>query len=299
VFQIAPLSLLVSALLVLGDTAQHNEVTSALAGGISLRRFCRVPILIAGAFALALFVMEEGVGPAAAREAQRVEDMYFRRKLDGIRTSTSWANLSGKWTCHIAKFNHLAHTGEGVFIHAMEEETLTQIEAGRIYWDDENGQWLLEDGRWMVFPARANRILENRRITQVPAPFTETPRELFALTDPPETKSVRRLADDIAAATARGVPTNRLRVDYHAKFSQPAVSFVMVWLAIPFALRLRRGGLAISFGISILVAIAFLTVYSVCMTLGHAGRISPVMAAWFANAVFLAAGIRLFVKTPT
>ncbi len=73
----------------------------------------------------------------------------------------------------------------------------------------------------------------------------------------------------------------------------------MIWLAIPFALRLRRGGLAISFGISILTAIAFLSVYSVCMTLGHAGRIPPIAAAWFANAVFLAAGIRLFVKAPT
>ena len=119
------------------------------------------------------------------------------------------------------------------------------------------------------------------------------------MTEPAETKSARRLAADISAAASRGVPTNSLRVDYHAQFARPAICFVMVWLAIPFALRLRRGGLAISFGISILVAIAYLMIYGVCMTLGHAGRIHPEAAAWFANAVFMGAGMTLFVKTPT
>ena len=56
--RVAPFSLLISALLVLGDAAQNNEVTAVTASGISLRRFVRAPILLALAFAAGLFVLD-------------------------------------------------------------------------------------------------------------------------------------------------------------------------------------------------------------------------------------------------
>ena len=55
--RIAPFSLLIAALLVLGDAAQNNEVTAVTASGISLRRFVRVPILLSLAFAGALYTL--------------------------------------------------------------------------------------------------------------------------------------------------------------------------------------------------------------------------------------------------
>ena len=73
----------------------------------------------------------------------------------------------------------------------------------------------------------------------------------------------------------------------------------MIWLAIPFAMRLRRGGLAISFGASIAVAISFLILFVIGMTLGHVDRLPPLAAAWLANGVFLAIGLVLFYRTPT
>ena len=298
VYRVAPLALLVSALLVLGDSAQHNEITSALAGGISLRRFCRAPVVLALAFAAGLFVMEETVGVRATQRAIRVENTYFLQKLDTGRGGISWANLSGDWTCHMAKFNRLALTGENVFIHSIRKDAIEQIEARRIFWDETQGKWFLEDGVWMVFDAGVT-TRSATRITQCPAPFSETPQELFALTAPPETKTVRQLAADIAAASARGMPVKRAWVDFHAKFAQPALCFVMVGLAIPFAVRLRRGGLAVSFGASIVIAIVYLVLFNVCMTLGHAERLSPVVAAWLPNAVFLGGGVGLFLKTPT
>ena len=74
---------------------------------------------------------------------------------------------------------------------------------------------------------------------------------------------------------------------------------MMVGLAIPFAIRLRRGGLAISFGASLAIALTYLVVFSAAIALGHAGHLNPVTAAWFANALFFATGLVLFFRTPT
>jgi lipopolysaccharide export system permease protein len=296
-YRVAPFAVLITGLLVLGDAAQNNEITAVLAGGISLRRLVLAPLCVCLAFAAALFAFNETVGAMAAREANRINENYFSQHPEIQRKGVSWANLSGKWTCHIDKFNRIALTGEGILMHADEGDVFEQIEARRIYWDESAGQWILEDGRW--YSIRGEREATGQRIRQQPAPFEESPNELFALEQPMETKTSGELMTEILSAEKRAIPASSLWVDYHAKFSQPALSFVMIWLAIPFALRVRRGGLGISFGISIVIAIAYLLVFSATMGLGHAGRLSPPIAAWLANALFFAAGAFLFWRTPT
>ncbi len=95
------------------------------------------------------------------------------------------------------------------------------------------------------------------------------------------------------------MPVGKMRVDYQTKFAQPALCFVMIFLAIPFAMKIRRGGLAVSFGLSIAIAMVYMVVHIVAVSLGHSGRLPPVVAAWLANAVFFATGLILFLRTPT
>jgi lipopolysaccharide export system permease protein len=300
-FRIAPFAVLITGLLVLGDAAQNNEITAVLAGGISLRRLVITPLMVCLVFAVALFAFNETVGAAAAREANRIDEGYFSKNPEIQRKGISWANLSEKWTCHIGKFNRIALTGEDVLMHADDGSVFEQIESRRIYWDESVNQWILEDGRWYTILDDVTAA-PGVRIRQQPAPFEESPRDLFSIEQPMETKTSEELMQEILSARKRAisaVTVSSLWVDYHAKFSQPALSFVMIWLAIPFALRVRRGGLGISFGISIVIAITYLLVFAITTSLGHAGRLSPPVAAWLANALFFAVGAFLFWRTPT
>ncbi|HOF39182.1 MAG TPA: LptF/LptG family permease [Candidatus Hydrogenedentes bacterium] len=298
-FQVAPLSILVASLMVMGDAAQTNELTAALAGGISLRRFSRVLLLIGLLFSLVLFAAEETIGPYAAQHAERIERTNFQRNPDSRRSGLTWTRLSDGWTCHVLKFNRVALTGEGVLLHAVHNQAMEHIRARRIYWDETRGQWILEDGHWLVFSPGGGSVDSQERITQKPAPFNERPELLFAMDRPPETQTVLGLAAVVRHAERIGVPAQRLLVDFHTKFAQPAVAFIMVWLAIPFAIRVRRGGVAIGFGASVAIALVYLTLFGIAVTLGDAGRLAPSLAAWLTNLVFLAGGITLFLKTPT
>lgn len=301
-YQVAPLAMLVSALLVFGDAAAHNEVTAVLAGGISLWRYCRTPMLVAAAYAVCLFCMQETVGAAAMRESNRLETAYFSRVSHAPREGVSWTNLRGegdaRWTCHVRKFNRLALTGESVLIHSIGTDTMEQIEVDRIFWDPGKACWFIEDGWWRVFDIEGPASVRPRRVTQARAPFTESPTQLFALEQDTEAMTFLELGRLAEYAQERGMPAEGLRTDYHAKFSWPALNFIMIGLAIPFALRLRRGGVAISFGASIAVAMAYLVLFYTSTSLGHAGRLSPFAAAWVADFMFLGAAGVLLARTP-
>jgi len=298
-YQVAALAMLVAALLVVGNAAQNNEVTAALAGGIGLARLMRFPVLIAAGLAVTVFATQETLGVAGTRAAERIEERFFSQSRHAVRTGLSWPKLDNGWTCHILKFNRTALTGEHVFILAIRERVVEQIQARRIYWDEDRRQWILEDGYWLVFDTEQDWQRQSTVIRQQPAPITASPEELFALAQSPDTKSAPHLAADIRRAAKRGIPTTRPRVDFHAKFAQPALAFVMVWLAIPFAIRIRRGGVAIGFGVSIAVALIYLMLFRLTMGLGYLGHLAPPLAAWLPTILFLAVGLGLFRKTPT
>lgn len=298
-FQAAPLAVLIATLLVLGRASERNEITAILAGGVSLYRLCAAPVGVALAFACLNFGLEQTLGAPAIDRADRMERVYFGRLPANPREGQSWANLSGGWTCHVMKYNRLADTAEGVTFHAIREDHVEQVRADRMFWDEAREQWLLEDGRWVVFDAEVDAILRDERITQRTAPIEEAPEDLFVMARPPDTKNVFELRADIERAGRRGMPMTPMWVDYHAKFAQPFLSFVMVWLAIPFALRLRRGGLAIGFGASIAIAILYIIVQTISMGFGYVGQWHPAAAAWLPNILFLAIGLALFWRTPT
>ncbi len=298
-YQAAAVSVLIAGLMVLGRAAQDKEITALLAGGVGLRRIARAPVLVALAAALLAFLVQETYGVRAAAMHEAVQARYFSKISDHSRVGVSWTNLSDGWTCHVLKFNLRANSGQDVFLHAIRKDRVEEIRARRIFWDDAQEQWLLEDGRWAIFDQHRQWETVARRITQTPAPFTESPEELFALSVPAQAKTAAQLAADIKRAQRLGVPTEEQQVNYHMKFSQPALCFVMIWLAIPFAMRLRRGGITLGFGVSICVALVYLLLFAMGAGLGYMGKLPPPVAAWLANVVFLAAGIILFRLTPT
>lgn len=298
-FQIAPVAVLVAGLLVFGRAAQDQEVTAALAGGISLRRLARWPLLFGAALSVGLFAMHETFGADAIARNREMEDFYFSRNPDMEREGISWANLGDGWAVHVLKFNRPALTGENVIMDNFREDEIIHVEARRIYWEPEREQWMMEDGVWATFYPEQEMANRYDHFSLRPAPIEEAPEDLFALEEMPVTKGVVALAEDIRRAENRGMRVAPVWVDYHTKFSMPVLCFVMMLLAIPFALRIGRGGIAIGFGAAIAIGLAYLVVFATARSLGQLTWIPPVVAAWFANVLFGALGIVLFIRTPT
>lgn len=297
-YQAAAVAMLVTGLVILGRAAQDNEVTAALAGGVSLWRLVRWPLLIAGALSVAAFFVADHAGTAAFQRFHRIDQEYFRRFSQDRRAGASWTNLSGDWTAHVEKFNRAALTGEGVIIHDVNEDRVRDIRARRIFWEPDRREWMLERGRWFDFD-RATNEERVARISQRPAPFDEPPERLFALEEPPEAKPAAVLRRDLHEARGLGMPVEAQWVDYYSKFAQPGLILIMALLAIPFAMRVRRGGVAISFGIAVAVGLAYVFIFFVSTGLGHLQQLPPLVAAWAPNLLFLVAGLYLLRKTPT
>jgi lipopolysaccharide export system permease protein len=80
------------------------------------------------------------------------------------------------------------------------------------------------------------------------------------------------------------------RVDLHAKIAFPFVCVIMTLIGAGLAARGKiRDGLAISVTYGIGIAFVYWIVFSFCMSLGYAGMLPPLIAAWGVN--FISIGL--------
>ena len=105
--------------------------------------------------------------------------------------------------------------------------------------------------------------------------------------------------EDIRAAESQGIPTRSERMALQMKFAQPALCPVMMWLALPFAVRLRRSGLLAGLGAGGAIGLTYLACFYAFMGLGYIGKIPPFAAAWTPTLTFFAAAVMLTRRSPT
>ena len=88
-----------------------------------------------------------------------------------------------------------------------------------------------------------------------------------------------------------------MKMEYHRRFALPFACFVLTLVAIPLGIQNRRSGKAAGFSTSIGVLLCYYIVLSAGRTLGEKGILSPLVASWAPNLLFVILGVYLFRKT--
>jgi lipopolysaccharide export system permease protein len=89
-----------------------------------------------------------------------------------------------------------------------------------------------------------------------------------------------------------GYDATRYLTLLHAKISLPFAALIMAFLGIPFSMKDNRsGGMGIGIGFSIVIGFSYFIINALLLSLGQAGTLPPIVAAWTANLLFAGAGL--------
>lgn len=90
--------------------------------------------------------------------------------------------------------------------------------------------------------------------------------------------------------------TNDMALEIHRRFALPFACFIFAVVAVPLGIQNRRSGKAAGFAFSIGALLMFYIFQSIGKTLAAKELLSPFMAVWLPNFIFLSAGAHLFFK---
>jgi lipopolysaccharide export system permease protein len=159
------------------------------------------------------------------------------------------------------------------------------------------GVWRAEHGWTQQFPANGRVVRRSFREQRLPLP----PPEKFSGVHNQEAKLMTfgELRQYIAGYERSGIDLSEQRVLLHERIAFPLVTIVMTLLGVPFGTTAGRRGALYGMGLAIILGAVHWLVATFFLAAGQASLLPPVLAAWAANLLFLAAAGYLVLTVRT
>ena len=290
-------AVLFSTLFSVGMLSRTQEITAMRASGLSVYRIS-LPLFISSLLIYALnFVWNEALVPVFTRESQYIYKTEVKKKKEPkslIGTKDMWIRAEEAFIS-VDRFDTKKSVLEGLTIFLLNRDFTLKglIEVPSARW---NGtRWEPQRSvEWVLLP---NGGMDQRE-GNITLPLSETPEDLRLLAREPEEFSFLDLKKQIADLQGKGIDATEQQVDLQVKMAVPFVSLLMVLLAIPFAIRHGRGGgLALSFGLTMLIGFGYWFLLAFSISLGHSGALPAWMAAWIPNVTVAMVGLFFYSTT--
>ena len=286
-----PFAVLLATLLTLGTLSRHSEITAMKAGGVSLYRIVAPVLLLAILFAGISFLGNEFLVPYTNRKAQYIEDIKVSKENPAsfFKNYKIWYHGNHQ-IFNIQSLDSGNKLLEGFTLYQLDDQfrCIQRIDARKVRW---------VDGKWRLHNGSVRDFMEDGSIRTTPFKemeffLRETWESFQKIERRSEEMSYSELANYVRKIRLAGYDSTRYAVDLQAKLSFPFLSFVMVLIGIPFALKTgRSGGVALNIGISVLIGFAFGVTFYVFLSFGKSGVLPPLVSAWTPTVLFALAGI--------
>jgi lipopolysaccharide export system permease protein len=292
VVQILPVAVLLASLLSLGRFARHHELTAMRVAGQSLFRIFQPILLFAVGLGVATFILGEAVVPAANQRRKQVMNQEIKHKSEPLRRSDVRYIGRGGRIYVIGAYDVPRATMRDVVIQEFAAGALARrIDARQGQWQSDH--WELRNGYERIF---AGDSVETRRFDRLQCKTGERPDDFAKEERDPDGMGFAELRRWIERFRQSGGEARPYLVDMHLKLAMPFVNVITVLIGASLSTRLRRGGTALGFGLSLIISFLYYSLIRAGQALGHGGTLPPVLAAWAANLIFGALGLILLLR---
>ena len=282
--QILPVGVLMATLVAFASLSRHNEIVAMKACGVSLYRIAWPIIIIALVVCIIAFILSEFVTPYTNQKANYIRLVEIQKQEIGVfKQNQIW--YRGKDGIYNFKvFDPRTNSLQGITIYYVDNKLhlLKRVDA-------ERGEW--QAGKWNF-----SNVIST---TFAPETFPDvqvTPSQVLALPEPPESfKVAQKEADNMGYTELKryidnlrseGYDATSYLVDLHSKLAFPFVSIIMAIVGLAAALGREHRGSAQGLATGIIIGFSYWIVFAFSVSLGRAGVLPPLVAAWSANLLF-------------
>ena len=287
------LFIFISVIFFTSKLAGNSEIIAMHAAGMSYHRLM-VPYAVSATLLFVLAVWLGGwVIPKSSQHMLAFTDKYIEHF-----TSENARNIQMEvepgCVLYIESFQRRSGIGYRCSIEQFEGKTLVmRTTADRIYYDSLE-HWHLDNYTERQFIGM-RETLERGQRKEISMPII--PDELFITAEQAQQMTTPELRHYIKRQLERGSGNVKaFEVEYHKRWASPLGAFIMTLLGVTMSSRKVRGGMGKNLGIGVVLTALYILFSTVSTTFSVNNVMSPFMAAWLPNFVFLAISIPLYIR---
>jgi lipopolysaccharide export system permease protein len=292
--QFAPVAVLLAGLWSLGNLSKNQEITAMKAGGISFRRILVPMLSLALIISLAVLILNESLIPPLNMKVKRFEEQKMGERPEyERRENVAFYSPDHRYLIYMKSFDgkksQMLHIQ---IVTRRPDGTLAKrIDAQKGLYS--NGGWNFTEGIEREFDPRGENILQEEGFEERYLPLAVKPSDFSREVQKPEELNLFQLTRYIAQSRREGYDIRKYLVDLHLKIASPFACLIILLVGAPLSTLSPRSGRLLSFGIAIFIGFFYWGGISVGRSLGRVGILSPLLAAWVANLLFIGLGLYL------
>lgn len=285
----------ISVIFFTSKLAGNSEIIAMLASGISFKRLM-LPYAIS---AFVIFAISYGLGgyviPRSTQKMLEFENTYIKKfKSDNARNVQM--EIEPGVIMYIESFQARTNKGYRFSLEKFDGKTLvSRLTAERIVWDSVY-QWHIEDYLLREFDGMRETVSRGNKMDTVimvqPAEFYITSEESAQMTN-------RELREYLQKQQQRGIGNiQAFKNEYYKRSATPLAAFIMTLIGVSLSAKKVRGGMGLNLGVGIALSALYILFSTVSTSFSVNGTMTPFMAVWLPNFIFLLIGIVLYFRMP-
>lgn len=301
---VTPIAVLLATLFTAGTMINYNETVAVKNAGISLLRYM-MPFLFMGVIITSFSLyFNNWIVPEANKKKFYIERNSLNKNKNLAGLNRLYFQDSKNQLVLIDNFGEEKMTAYRVSIQLYDTDTLTRlvkrVDAAQMMWTD--NKWVLLKAAFRNFSDSSETMVLYDSVAAADLKglnkLNLIPSQITRKQLKPDEMNYGELSEFIESLKKGGQDTDRQLVDFYSKISFSFASLVVIIFGISISSgSKRRKGLALQFGISILVSFIYLGFVKISQSFGYNGDLDPVLTAWLANIVFSGFGaINLYYK---
>ncbi|RZV37321.1 MAG: YjgP/YjgQ family permease [Candidatus Acidulodesulfobacterium acidiphilum] len=301
IYRILPLSILLSTLLSISVFNKNNEITAVKSSGLSMLKFF-APLIVLGLFlSVASFLLSNFVA-VRTNVLRRVVMQRYINKNKSFNAKSVYKYTTKNILIHYKRsivtakiMNPSSKTIKGVNVYVFNDKFVLLkryiAKSGRF---GKKGLILVAGQIDSFNMKNKSGGFEQKYFKALIIPVYLNLNFFRSNTLRPEFLSIINLSKMVAVAKKSESGLSYVLTSYYSKLSFPLINLILILIGISIGLMLgKKGNSPVSIGISIVFAFTWWVINSISLSLGESAQLSPFLAAFMADIIFMSFAIYL------
>ncbi|NDV77766.1 LptF/LptG family permease [Dysgonomonas sp. 511] len=280
--------------------ADNSEIIAMLSNGMSFKRLMKPYMISAGVIAIFSFTLSSFIIPPANVTRIDFQNKYVKDKSVEYATNIQLQVDSGV-ILYIDNFDNKTRKGTNLALDKFEDKELkSRLIAKRVEYDTAYN-WKLSNYSIRDFEGMREIITTG---TQMDTTINVVPNDFLVSENDFEQMTTPQLYHYINRQKARGIASvgevsiTQFEIEFHKRFASIFSAFILTIIGASLSARKVKGGMGLNIGIGLALSVSYIMFQTVSSSFAVSGVMTPMMAVWIPNIVFIFIAAYLYTKAP-
>jgi lipopolysaccharide export system permease protein len=292
----SPLFVFLAVIFFTSKMANNSEITAILSNGISFKRLMKPYMISALVIAALTFVFGSYLIPPANATRIAFETTFVdpRKRKTGDRDIQF--KVGPGTIVYFGNFDMLSKTGYNFSIdHFDSLQLVSRLTAQSIRYDSAY-HWTIHNYQIRDFDGLKETITQGSSIDTT---LQITPNDFIFANSDRQVMTSPQLQHYVKSQKERGLGNiQSFQIEYHSRIASVFSAFILTIIGASLSARKVKGGMGLNIGIGLALSMAYILFMTVSSTFAVKGGMSPFIAAWIPNIIFIFIALYLYKRAP-